>query len=121
MSFFNRKKDTKDKVEEAVSRPTTPAPQTGNSDAYRFVRGPHVTEKASNLASQGVYIFKVSPSANKIEIRRAIESLYHVNVSSVHVLNMPAKLRQVGRHSGKKSGYKKAMVTLVAGQKIDAA
>lgn len=78
-----------------------------------IIRGPHVTEKASHQT--GVYAFVVDRSANKIEVRRAIEQLYSVGVAGVRVVNVPEKHRRVGRFEGKKSGYKKALVTLRSG------
>ena len=69
--------------------------------------------------ASGVYVFTVTKNANKIEIRRAIEKLYKVNVRKVRVVNLPSKFRQIGKYQGEKSGFKKAIVSLRAGQKID--
>ncbi|MEK7616253.1 MAG: 50S ribosomal protein L23 [Patescibacteria group bacterium] len=120
MAWF--KKDTKEKKEpldEQEAAPAVAAPKAGDSRSYTVIRGPHVTEKASNSASLGKYVFRVGPDANKLEVRRSIEKLYKVKVASVHMLIMPSKFRQVGRHHGERSGYKKAVVTLRPGEKID--
>ena len=122
MSFFNKKKDTekkKESVDETAVVPATTVPQAGDSASYTVIRGPHVTEKASNFVASGKYVFRVGTDANKFEIRRSIEKLYKVKVDNVHVINMPSKFRQVGRHQGVRSGFRKAIVTLQKGEKID--
>lgn len=92
-----------------------------NAFSYKIIRSPHISEKASNISSEGQYIFKVANVANKIEIKKAVEKLYKVDVKSVNVIYIPSKKRQVGRHAGKRSGYKKAVVTLKKGQTIEVA
>ena len=94
-------------------------PQGGDSEAYRFVLNPHVTEKATNGNILNKYTFKVAKNSNKIEIKKAIEKLYKVKVSSVNIQNIPSKKRQIGRYMGTKSGFKKAIITLKEGQKIE--
>ena len=101
------------------AKPTTKLPKGGDSRAYQAVISPHVTEKASNLGALNKYIFKVSKNAGKIEIKNAIEKMYEVEVKDVAVMNVPAKFRRVGRHEGEKPGYKKAIVTLKEGNKIE--
>lgn len=80
---------------------------------------PHVTEKATKLAEKNQYIFKVASKANKNEVKKAVEDLYKVKVLDVKIINVPAKRRQVGRISGWKKGYKKAIVKIKEGQKIE--
>ncbi len=94
-------------------------PQGEDSESYRFVLSPHVTEKATNGNMLNKYTFKVSKDSNKIELKKAIEKLYKVKVSAVNIQSMPSKSRQVGRYMGTKSGFKKAIVTLKEGQKIE--
>ncbi len=94
-------------------------PQGEDSESYRFVLSPHVTEKATNGNVLNKYTFKVSKDSNKIELKKAIEKLYKVKVSAVNIQSMPSKSRQVGRYMGTKSGFKKAVITLRAGQKIE--
>jgi len=85
----------------------------------KILKGPHVTEKATELAQDNQYVFKVFPNANKSEIKKAIENLYDVNVQKVRIMNMPKKKRRSGRSEGWKSGYKKAAVKVKEGQKIE--
>lgn len=83
-----------------------------------------VTEKMNNLSETlNKYAFKVDKDANKLQIREAIEGMYDVTVTSVNVLNYGPKLKRrftkSGVQDGKTSSYKKAIVTLVKGDKID--
>ena len=94
-------------------------PHTGDVHAYGAILNPHVSEKASNFAQGQKYIFRVNMHANKIDIKQAIEKLYKVNVTKVNVQNMPAKTRHFGRRIGIKSGFRKAIITLKEGQKIE--
>ena len=83
------------------------------------IRKPIVTEKASILREGNTYAFKVESSSNKVQIRQAIESIFSVHVESVRTITVPSKPRRQGIHAGKRSGYKKAYVTLRAGDSID--
>jgi large subunit ribosomal protein L23 len=87
--------------------------------AARFLSAPHVTEKAINMGRQNKYIFKVNPNANKSEVKKAIAELYGVKVMDVNVVNIPRKKKRVGMREGFKSGFKKAVVTLAEGDKIE--
>jgi large subunit ribosomal protein L23 len=80
---------------------------------------PHVTEKATGEESQSKYIFRVSPSANKTLIKNAIEKLYNKKVSNVSIVNAKRKLKKKSGKIGYRPGYKKAIVTLKKGEKID--
>ncbi|WP_116106954.1 50S ribosomal protein L23 [Lewinella sp. IMCC34191] len=83
-----------------------------------------VSEKAELLSeNQGQYTFVVNSSANKIQVRNAIESRYGVTVDSVNTINMPSKSKNRSTKSGiirgRVSGFKKAIVTLIEGDTID--
>ncbi len=93
--------------------------KTSESIIYRVLKSPHITEKASDLAEKNQYVFKVYPATNKIEIKRAIEQLYSVDVLKVRVIKVPRKQRRVGRTIGWRKGYKKAIVKIREGQKIE--
>lgn len=79
---------------------------------------PIVTEKATLLLEQNKYVFDVNPKATKPEIKAAIESLFDVKVKSVNTMNPPRKKRRVGKFSGYKPHYKRAIVTLAEGDSI---
>ena len=79
---------------------------------------PHVSEKAARLADRGTYVFDVASSAEKISIRKAVESLYGVNVTDVRIVNIQGKPIQRGRRLSRRRDLKKALVTLKKGQTI---
>ena len=81
---------------------------------------PVVTERSTELADDsGAYTFIVNKDANKIEIKNAVESLFSVKVKGVRTANYRGKWRRVGQAYGQKASYKKAVVTLADGQRID--
>lgn len=89
-------------------------------DPRHVIVRPVVTERSTELADdRGAYTFIVDKSANKIEIKSAVESLFDVKVKDVRTANYRGKWRRVGQAYGQKPGYKKAVVTLVEGQRID--
>jgi large subunit ribosomal protein L23 len=83
---------------------------------------PHITEKTLNLAASGWYTFSVVEDASKLQIAQEVSSLYKVNVVSVRTISMHGKVRKVGKMSklASRPNWKKAMVRLKKGQKIDA-
>ncbi|OGZ17769.1 MAG: 50S ribosomal protein L23 [Candidatus Nealsonbacteria bacterium RBG_13_36_15] len=88
-------------------------------ETYNVLKTPHITEKATDLTKENKYIFKVFPRTNKKEIKRAIEGLYNVDVVSVRIINIPPKRRRLGRTLGWRKGYKKAIIKIKEGQKIE--
>jgi large subunit ribosomal protein L23 len=87
---------------------------------YDVVKRPIISEKSTALAEvAGRYVFEVSVQANKQEIRDAVQKLFNVKVSKVHTMIMQGKMKRVGRFETKRSNWKKALVTLAEGQKID--
>ena len=87
--------------------------------AWKVIKEPHITEKATLLAERNEYVFKVYPSANKPEIKKAIEEIYGVKVEKVRIINVSRKKRRRGRVEGWKKGYKKAIVKVKEGQAIE--
>jgi len=84
-----------------------------------LIKQPLITEKGTDLNQLGQYLFLVDKRANKPEIKKAIEEVYKVKVAGVNIINIKPKSRRLGRTTGTVPGYKKAIVTLVAGQKLD--
>ncbi|MCW8853381.1 MAG: 50S ribosomal protein L23 [Gammaproteobacteria bacterium] len=81
---------------------------------------PHISEKTAVLAdSDRQHVFKVLPSATKIEIKQAVESLFDVKVDQVRVVNVKGKTKRFGQRTGKRSDWRKAYVKLAEGQDID--
>jgi large subunit ribosomal protein L23 len=85
--------------------------------AYDVIIAPAITEKNNDLAAQGKYVFKVSPTAGKIEIGKAVEELFNVKVKSVNVMNYKGKPKRAMRSfkMGNRADWKKAVVTLAEG------
>lgn len=81
---------------------------------------PILSEKSVTIKDkENRYTFRVNPKANKSEIKKAVETLFKVKVSAVRTATLPGKLHKVGRYEGYRSDWKKAMVTVKPGQKID--
>lgn len=85
----------------------------------RVLVGPHLTEKSTKLVEQNKYVFLVSPSANKMVVKSAVEARYGVLVREVRMAKTAGKERRRGRQVGWKPGRKKAIVSLKRGQTID--
>ena len=90
-------------------------------DSYSIIRSLLRTEKGSLQAMQNQYLFNVKKNANKIQIRQAVEQIYKVKVDKVNTQVMPGKLKRVRYQQGLTPDWKKAVVTLKQGQKIDLA
>jgi large subunit ribosomal protein L23 len=86
--------------------------------AHRVLRQYHLSEKSNKLSTIGRYVFVVDRKANKIEVKKAVEQVYDVHVTSVNIVNTQGKRRAYGKTSGRTSDWKKAIVTLKAGEKI---
>lgn len=85
----------------------------------KVLEGPHISEKAALLNQDNQYVFRVSRDASKLEIRKAVEKLFEVEVENVQVLNTPGKNKGFRMIAGRRPGYKKAYVRLAEGQSID--
>jgi large subunit ribosomal protein L23 len=86
---------------------------------YDIVRGPVITEKATNMSEHNQVIFRVPLTATKREVKAAVEGLFRVNVTAVNTIRVMGKLKRVRGRPGRRSDYKKAVVTLREGQRID--
>src|SRR5262245_53184212 len=87
---------------------------------YDVIVRPILTERSTMLKEkQNQYIFEVRSNATKPDIRHAVEDVFKVKVLSVRTMNIPGKIRRLGRSMGKRLDWKKAVVTLHGGQKID--
>ena len=80
--------------------------------AQDIILKPIITERTVDLLAVNKYTFKVAPSANKIEIKKAVEELFDVEVTGVNTMNCSGRKRRVGRFEGKKPDFKKAIVTV---------
>jgi large subunit ribosomal protein L23 len=80
---------------------------------------PVVTEKSTGAIEDNKYTFVVDLKANKVEIRQAIETIFKVKVTRVNTIRVLGKTKRVGRTIGRRPDYKKAIVTLAEGQRIE--
>ena len=85
---------------------------------YAVLQRPVITEKSTELAETGKYVFLVEPRANKLQIKEAVEIAFSVVVRKVNIITVHGKIRRVGRHSGREADRKKAVVTLADGYEI---
>lgn len=87
---------------------------------YKVLLGPHMTEKAAVLADiNNQYVFKVASDATKLEIKKAVEQIFDVQVVAVNVSNTKGKARRTLHGLGRRKGVRKASVRLADGQSID--
>ena len=87
--------------------------------AREIIIAPLITEKSTSQQHvNNSYTFKVSLNANKIEIRKAVEQVFNVSVIDVNTINQRGKIKRMGRFSGKRADWKKAIVKLKAGDTI---
>ncbi|MBI4525134.1 MAG: 50S ribosomal protein L23 [Deltaproteobacteria bacterium] len=89
-------------------------------EPYQIIQSPLITEKGSGLGETvNQVVFKVRSDANKIEVKKAIETLFKVKVLKVRTIRYLGKMRRVGKSMGQLPAWKKAYVTLREGDKID--
>ncbi|MBD3282212.1 MAG: 50S ribosomal protein L23 [Candidatus Portnoybacteria bacterium] len=129
MSIFNKiKKEIKGPKEEEKKEKTkkvsgkktvSKIKKTDKGQIYKVLKNPHISEKATDLGEKGKYTFEIFPYVNKNQVRRAVSDLYGVHVDRVNIINIKPKKRILRGIEGKKSGYKKAIVTLKKGEKIE--
>ncbi|WKE65974.1 50S ribosomal protein L23 [Gallaecimonas kandeliae] len=86
----------------------------------KVIRAPHVSEKSTLVAEKfNTVVFKVATDSTKAEVKAAVEKLFEVEVDAVRTVNVKGKTKRHGARSGRRSDWKKAYVTLKAGQQID--
>ena len=85
-----------------------------------IILAPVVTEKTAGITEDGNKgVFKVAKDANKVQIKQAVEEAFNVKVSNVNTINVRPKKKRVGRYTGATKAYKKAIITLAEGSKLD--
>jgi large subunit ribosomal protein L23 len=88
-------------------------------DTRYLIKKPLITEKTTKLMEENKYCFLVDPKANKTQIRQAIEQIFHVKVKDVNTMNVLGKIKRMGRYQGRRPSWKRAIVTLEAGSRIE--
>jgi large subunit ribosomal protein L23 len=90
-----------------------------NSKYYSTIISPSITEKNTILREENKYVFKVDRNSNKAHIKKAIENVFNVKVESVNTMIVKGKKKRMGRFTGNRPNWKKAIVKLAEGQTID--
>jgi large subunit ribosomal protein L23 len=93
--------------------------QLTRQQMYDIIRAPVITEKATAVSEHNQVIFRVKLDANKREIKAAVEGLFAVTVNAVNTIRVAGKTKRVRGRVGRRSDYKKAIVTLAEGSRID--
>ena len=88
-------------------------------ELLEVLRRPVITEKSTSLQEEGKYAFEVSSRSNKILIRAAVEKAFNVKVTAVNVMTVRGKIKVIGRRRVQMPSWKKAIVTLKEGEKIE--
>ena len=88
-------------------------------NARQIIDSPLISERSYDLASQRKYTFRVDKRATKPQIRQAIEEIFNVGVTAVNTMNMQGKMKRQGWTRGRRADWKKAIVTLKEGDKIE--
>ena len=88
-------------------------------EARELIKRPVITEKTTKLMEENKYCFIADPKANKTQIKQAVEELFKVKVRSVNTLNVLGKVKRMGRYEGRRSSWKRAIVTLEKGSRIE--
>jgi len=94
-------------------------PKLSDAQAYEIIRKPVITEKSTLGSQYGQVTFRVPLNATKLEVKAAVERIFKVKVTAVNTLRTQGKIKRFGGRIGQRSDYKKAFVTLAAGQSID--
>ena len=118
MALFSKKPEEKSDVQYQVS---SDLPKSAGGSTIRIpsvLVQPRISEKAGHLAKLNKYVFKVKESANKVEVKKAVESFYKVRVTQVNMVRNQGKIRNFGNRQGTTSSFKKAIVTLRKGDSI---
>ena len=116
-ALFKKKEKKEDEVqptEEKVLNTHTDIPQGSG-----IVKNPHVTERSLRIGQYNQYVFLVDPKASKSEIRKELEKIYSVHIKRVRTITQPTKTLLWRGKKGSRSRFKKAIITLEKGQRID--
>jgi large subunit ribosomal protein L23 len=121
MAIFSKKPESSDdKIEyKKDDKSSATANSTPTIKIPTILIQPRISEKAGSLAQMNKYVFLIAKAANKVEVKKAVEAAYKVTVTQVNVINNHGKKRNFGRTKGVTSDFKKAIVTLKKGDKIE--
>ena len=121
MALFSKKQNKEEEKNIPAKETEVTAPSSFVPVQESVITGFYVSEKAGLLNSLGQYVFKVSDNANKSQLARQVEKMFSVKVKSVKMMNTKKKRRDIGKYTGFKPGFKKAVVVLEKGHSIEQA
>jgi len=84
-----------------------------------LIKNPIITEKTTELGKLGKYVFLVDKKLTVSEAKKMLQNIYNIKIIKSHVINVKSKVRRLGQSIGTKPGYKKIIITLQKGQKLD--
>lgn len=113
------KKESLTKIDTPTSKESRVFPAQMSGNVHNVLHSLYVTEKSTMLQQQGCYTFYVFPRATAPYVRKAVEEIYGVHVTDVHMVKLPAKRVRRGRFEGIRMRYPKAIVTLRKGESIE--
>jgi len=90
-----------------------------NEHLFGVLRAPHVSEKSARLSEHNQYVFEVAQTADKQQVKAAVEALFNVKVEAVNLVNVKGKVKSFRFRPGSRNGWRKAYVRLQDGQTID--
>ena len=119
MAIFGKKPEAKEEIQYQKASDSVKPAQTSSIKIPSVLIQPRISEKAGHLAELNKYVFKVKLDANKVEVKKAVEAAYKVRVTQVNMVRVQGKNRNFANRTGRTSAFKKAIVTLKEGDKIE--
>lgn len=113
------RKEEEKKAEKKEEKAPSFRQQKKTDRPAKVLQSPHLSEKAIFLEAEGQYVFRVARKTNKIEIKKAFEEIYGVEVQRVRIINLPRKKRNWRGQTGYQSAWKKAIIQVAPGEKIN--
>ena len=89
------------------------------SNIYEIIKQPVVTEKTTKISENNQFVFKVQNASSKLDIKKAVEKIFKVKVKSVNTIKIKGKTKVFKGTKGRRSDYKKAIITLKSGETLD--
>jgi large subunit ribosomal protein L23 len=106
-------------AKKAAAKKTVKGGVLDDARLYDVIVSPVVTEKSTRATEQNKVTFKISPTATKVDVKKAVEAIFKVTVTKVNTINVEGKMKKFRGRDGQRSDVRKAIVTLAAGQSID--
>jgi large subunit ribosomal protein L23 len=119
MSLIKKKEAAPKAEKKAAAKKPAKGGIAAEARLYDVIQRPVVTEKSTRAVEQNKVTFKISPTATKNDVKKAVEAIFNVSVVKVNTINTEGKLKRFRGKPGQRNDVRKAVVTLAAGQTID--